>query len=342
MSKTAIILFNLGGPDSLEAVKPFLFNLFYDKAIISAPNPMRFFIAKLISSKREKTAKDIYAHIGGKSPILEQTNAQSYALQVILNQSGSGGYKTFVCMRYWLPFADDVAKQVKEYSPDEIILLPLYPQFSTATSQSSIDDWHKNAKKAGLNVPTKAICCYPMEESFIQSHLNLINKAIEKIEHKENIRILFSAHGLPQKIIDKGDPYQWQVEQGAKQIAEKINIENLDWNVCYQSRVGPLKWITPSTDDEIKRAGKDGKSVILVPIAFISEHSETLVELDIEYKHLADNNNVKEYIRVPTLSVEKDFIKSLANICLNISDNAKLCSNEGKRICPNEFSKCPA
>lgn len=340
--KTAVILFNLGGPDSLQAVKPFLFNLFYDKAIISAPNPMRYFIAKLISSRREKTAKEIYAQIGGKSPIVEQTKSQSDALQEILNQSGSKKYKTFVCMRYWHPFAEDIAKEVKQYSPDEIILLPLYPQFSTATTQSSIDDWHNNAKKIGIDTPTKAICCYPMEKSFIQSHLNLINKAIDQIEDKNNIRILFSAHGLPQKIIDKGDPYQWQVEQGAKKIAEKLNIENLDWNVCYQSRVGPLKWITPSTEDEIQRAGKDGKSVILVPIAFISEHSETLVELDIEYKHLADENNVKKYIRVPTLSVEKDFIKSLANICFNISNSTKPCSNEGEKICPNKFSKCPA
>lgn len=340
MPKKAVILFNLGGPDSLDAVKPFLFNLFSDKAIISAPNPIRYFLAKLISSRREKTAQEIYSHIGGKSTIIPETVAQRDALEAILNEKDSTTYKVFICMRYWHPFAKDVARDVKDYAPDEIILLPLYPQFSTSTTQSSIDDWNKNAGEVGLDVPTRTIGCYPYEESFVQSHLNLINEAIAKVKDKENMRILFSAHGLPKKIIDKGDPYQWQVEQGAAKIAKKIEVDGLDWNVCYQSRVGPLEWIGPSTDDEIMRAGKDGKSIVLVPIAFVSEHSETLVELDIEYKELADENNVKEYIRVPTLSVEKDFIKSLADICLNVGEVGKICSSEGKRLCPDNFVKC--
>ena len=340
MQKKAVILFNLGGPDGLNAVKPFLFNLFNDKAIISVPNPFRFFLAKLISSRREKTAREIYSHIGGKSTIIPQTIAQKDALEAILNEKGTVAYKVFICMRYWYPFSHEVVKDVKSYNPDEIILLPLYPQFSTTTTASSVKDWNNNAKKAGLEVPTKTICCYPYEEKFIQSHLNLIKDAINKVENKDNIRVLFSAHGLPKKIIDKGDTYQWQVEQGAEKIAKRIGIENLDWNVCYQSRVGPLEWIKPSTDEEIVRAGKDGKSVVLVPIAFVSEHSETLVELDIEYKKLADENNVKEYIRVPTLSVEKDFIRSLADICKNAPKNKKACSNEGERLCPDGFSKC--
>ncbi|PIR37643.1 MAG: ferrochelatase [Alphaproteobacteria bacterium CG11_big_fil_rev_8_21_14_0_20_39_49] len=340
MQKKAVILFNLGGPDSLNAVKPFLFNLFNDKAIISVPNPMRFILAKLISSKREKTAQEIYSHMGGKSTIIPQTIAQKDALEAILNEGGGDAYKVFICMRYWHPFSHEVVTEVKNYNPDEIILLPLYPQFSTTTTASSVNDWNNNAKKAWLEVPTKTICCYPYEEKFIKSHLNLINDAIKRVKNKDSIRILFSAHGLPKKIIDKGDPYQWQVEQGAEKIAKKIEIDNLDWNVCYQSRVGPLEWIKPSTDEEIVRAGKEGKSVVLVPIAFVSEHSETLVELDIEYKKLADENNVKEYIRVPTLSVEKDFIRSLADICKNAPEDKKACSNEGKRICPDWFSKC--
>ncbi len=340
MPKKAVILFNLGGPDGLDAVRPFLFNLFNDEAIISAPNPIRFLLAHFISLRRKKTAQEIYSHMGGKSTIIPETVAQKDALEAILNKKGSSAYKAFVCMRYWHPFSNEVAKEVKDYAPDEIILLPLYPQFSTSTSESSINDWKKTAAKISLDVPTRTICCYPYENSFVQSHLNLISEAIAKIKSKDNIRILFSAHGLPKKIIDKGDPYQWQVEQGAERIAKKIPLVNLDWNVCYQSRVGPLEWIGPSTDDEIIRAGKDGKSVILVPIAFVSEHSETLVELDIEYKHIADENNVKEYVRVPTLSVENDFIKSLADICLNAGEVGKICSNEGDRLCPSEFSRC--
>jgi ferrochelatase len=153
MQKKAVILFNLGGPDSQEAVKPFLFNLFNDKAIISAPNPIRYFLAKFISSKREKTAQEIYSHIGGKSTINDETIAQKDALEKILNDKGSDAYKVFICMRYWHPFADKVVLDVKDYNPDEIILLPLYPQLSTSTSQSSIDDWNKNTKKIYLDKP---------------------------------------------------------------------------------------------------------------------------------------------------------------------------------------------
>ena len=169
MTKKAVILFNLGGPDSLNAVKPFLFNLFNDKAIISAPAPIRFLIARLISSRREKTAQEIYSHMGGRSTIIPQTEAQRDALEAILNEKGSDAYKVFICMRYWNPFSNDIVKVVHDYKPDEIILLPLYPQFSTSTSESSINDWKKSAAKIGMNVPTRTICCYPYEERFIQS-----------------------------------------------------------------------------------------------------------------------------------------------------------------------------
>lgn len=339
MAKKAIILFNLGGPDSLDAVKPFLFNLFYDKAIITAPNPMRFLIAKLISSRREKTAQEIYEYIGGKSPILDETKAQRDALEAILNESGSDAYKVFICMRHWHPMAKDVVNDVAQYAPDEIILLPLYPQFSTTTTGSSIDNWNKTAANYGLNVPTKTICCYPFEDNYINAHVDLIKKSITD---KENYRILFSAHGLPKKIVDKGDPYQWQVEQNAHKIVDKLAIDGLDWQVCYQSRVGPLEWIGPSTEDAIKHACTDGKNIILVPIAFVSEHSETLVELDIEYKKLAEDSGVKEYIRVPTLSVQEKFIKSLAQICINSGEVGKICANDNTRICSAGFSGCRA
>ena len=318
--KKAVILFNLGGPDSLEAVRPFLFNLFNDKAIIGAPQPIRYLLAKLISGKRNKKAQGIYAEIGNKSPILELTNAQAEALQ---NELGDG-YKVFVCMRYWHPMAKEVAASVAEYAPDEIILLPLYPQFSTTTSESSIDDFKKHY--SDKNAKFSAVNCFPLEENFINSHVEIMREQVAKYP---DARVLFSAHGLPEKVIAIGDPYQWQVEQTSQKVADKLGLK--DWVVCYQSKVGPLEWIKPSTEDEIERAAKDGKDIILTPIAFISEHSETLVELDIQFKEFAFEKGVNNYIRIPALGTHPLFIKSLVELCKK---------PEQKRICPEKFTRC--
>ena len=317
--KKAVILFNLGGPDNLENVKPFLFNLFNDKSIIAVPQPMRYLLAKLISSKRNEKAQGIYQQIGGRSPIVELTNEQAVALQ---NQLGEG-YKVFVCMRYWHPMAKEVAKQVAEYAPDEIILLPLYPQYSTTTTSSSFKDFISYYGQANF----KEVCCYPDDGLFIDAHYDLIKPYYEK---HPAARVLFSAHGLPKKVIDAGDPYQWQVEKTANAVAAKLGVK--DYVVCYQSKVGPLEWLTPNTEDEIIRAGKEGKDVILTPIAFVSEHSETLVELDIQFKEVATEAGVKNYARVPALGTHPLFIKSLAGLVQNQKGQNK--------ICPNEFCKC--
>ncbi len=320
--RTAVILFNLGGPDSLANVKPFLFNLFNDKAIIAVPQPMRYLLAKLISGKREEKAQGIYAQMGGRSPIVELTEQQAKALEEQLGE----GYKVFVCMRYWHPMAKEVAAKVADYAPDEIVLLPLYPQYSTTTTASSFKDFLDNYGNND-NVIFRKICCYPDNESFINAHIELIKPHYEKYP---DARILFSAHGLPKKVIDAGDPYQWQVEKTAKAVADKLNIK--DWLVCYQSKVGPLEWLTPNTEDEIKRAGNEGKDIILTPIAFVSEHSETLVELDIQFKELAQEVGVKNYIRIPALATHPEFISSLAALVRNKKGQNK--------ICPNEFCKC--
>jgi len=327
--KTAIILFNLGGPDSLTAVKPFLFNLFNDKNIISAPQPIRFFLAKLISSRREKTAQDIYAHLGGYSPILPQTKAQADALQKKLGEN----YKVFIAMRYWHPFTEETIAEVKKYSPDKIVLLPLYPQFSTTTTESSILEWDKQAKKAGLSIPTEKIGCYWDNEGWIDSLANLVKKHYDAAVTKYGTapRILFSAHGLPEKIVKKGDPYQWQVEQTCQKIADKIGADK-EWITCYQSKVGPLEWIKPATEAEIIRAGAEKKPLLIVPVAFVSEHSETLVELDIEYKHLAEKHEVPYYERVPTVGINEEFISGLAELVLQ-----KFVRLEK---CPMEFEQC--
>lgn len=337
--KTAVVLFNLGGPDSLKAVRPFLFNLFNDAAIITLPQPLRFLIATMISLKRARKARGIYRQIGGKSPILQQTVAQAEALEKKLCENGE--FKVFVSMRHWHPMSRVVAKKVKAYKPDHIVLLPLYPQFSTTTTGSAFDDWQVSAKSVGLKAPSTRICCYPEDMSFVAAQANLIRDAYWKASENGKPRVLFSAHGLPEKIIAEGDPYQWQVERSAAAIRQIITMGDLDYSICYQSRVGRLQWIGPSTEEELVRAGKDKVPVVLVPISFVSEHSETLVELDIEYRHLAEKSGVPGYWRVPALGVESHYIESLANLCLNADRNDTIASFNGARYCQRNFRKCP-
>ncbi|MBL4802894.1 MAG: ferrochelatase [Emcibacter sp.] len=310
--KVAVILFNLGGPDSLKAIKPFLFNLFYDPAIMSLKNPLRWIVAKIISGKRVPIAREIYQKIGGKSPILEHTQAQAKALENKLNEEGDTEYACFISMRYWHPFSHETVKQVGNYKPDRIILLPLYPHYSITTVGTSLIDWNKNAQSAGLDMPFRAIRDYAQAEGYIEAHVSLIEQAREKLEHPENYRILYSAHGLPKKIIDAGDPYCEQVELTCQAIQEKLG--HPDHVVCFQSRSGPLQWVEPYTDDEIKRAGEQGKSIIIVPVAFVSEHSETLVELDMEYRELAKETGVKDYIRIAAIGCHDSYISALAKL----------------------------
>jgi ferrochelatase len=310
--KKAIILFNLGGPDKIENVEPFLFNLFNDPAILNLPTFLRYPLAKLISNRRAPVAKKIYEEIGGSSPILKLTKEQSSALEIKLNQTQTRDeYKCFIIMRCWNPRAKDVIKDVRLYNPDEVVLMPLYPQYSAATSGSSIKEWKDICKKNNYNIKTSTICCYPTDQNFISAHTKEI---IKKIKNLKNFKLIFSAHGLPEKNIKKGDPYQWQVEQSVKKIVESLNDESLDWILSYQSRVGPLKWIGPSTEDIIIENSKIGKHIVLVPIAFVSEHSETLVELDIEYKEIADVNGCKNYTRVPALGINEDFINAMSQL----------------------------
>ena len=338
--KKAVILFNLGGPDKLESVKPFLFNLFNDPAILNLPSFLRYPLAKLISNRRAPTAKKIYQELGGSSPILKLTEEQSKALELKLNNDDqTSEYKCFVVMRCWHPRADEVINHVRSFNPDEIILMPLYPQYSAATSGSSIKEWKDICKKNNLKVKTSTICCYPTDENFVLAHKQGI---ISKINNLKNFKLIFSAHGLPEKNIKKGDPYQWQVEQSVEKIIKSLNIKDLDWILSYQSRVGPLKWIGPSTEEIIVENSKLGKHIVLVPIAFVSEHSETLVELDIEYKELADKNGCKNYSRVPALGTNENFIKAMSGLIVNKqSYNFNGDLFPPKIQCPNKFIKCP-
>ena len=334
--KKAIILFNLGGPDSLDAVQPFLFNLFNDPAIISLPTFLRYPLAKFISRRRTPVAKAIYAEMGGKSPILDETLIQVKAIEKNL-ENEKDEYKCFIVMRCWNPRAVETIKNVKKFNPNQIILLPLYPQYSNATSGSSIKEWNDLCKKESLTVETKIICCYPTEKDFILSYANLIKEKINT-DQLEEITLVFSAHGLPENKIKQGDPYQWQVEQSVIGLVKKLSIKNLNYILSYQSRVGPLKWIGPSTENIIKEEAQKNKRIIIVPVAFVSEHSETLVELDIEYRKLAEENGSKEYIRVPAVTVNQDFINSLKSSILKASNGEKYTSSIK---CPDKFKKCP-
>lgn len=345
--KTAVILFNLGGPDKISSVKPFLFNLFNDKAIIGLPQPFRFFLAKLISSKREEKAQKIYSQIGGKSPLLDITISQAHALEREL--SFIGNFKVFVSMRYWQPFAQETIKKINEYNPSQIILLPLYPQFSSSTSGSSLKDFflrYNNEK-----VTTKIACCYPTQPDFIMAHALLIKQTLNKFYDKDlsEFRFLFSAHGLPQKLINAGDPYVFQVTKTTEKIVNnlaellKVEPQKINFRICYQSKVGPLKWTSPSLDYEVRRVAMDQKIPVIIPVAFVSDHSETLVELDIDYKKLAQSLGVKNYLRVPALNIEGHFIKSLFEICktLDSSEESGFFSGQKtERICPKNFKLC--
>ncbi|MBL6957409.1 MAG: ferrochelatase [Rhodospirillales bacterium] len=348
MPKTAVVLFNLGGPDSLDAVRPFLFNLFNDPAIIGAPGLIRTLLAYFISTRRAPTAKKIYEQIGGRSPLLPQTENQAKALEETLNGNGAKTFKVFVCMRYWHPMSDQAAAEVAAFAPDDIVLLPLYPQFSTTTTGSSIADWKRAAKAAGLSCPTRAVCCYPAEAGWVAAQAKAIGSALAEAAKNGPARLLFSAHGLPKKVVDKGDPYVWQVERTAAAVVRSLgrdglNRNGLDWAVCYQSRVGPLEWIGPNIEDELKRAAADGVAVAVAPIAFVSEHSETLVELDIEYRQLAGQLDIPGYLRVPAVGVDADFIGGLAGLVLRAQDaGAGRClSGEGDgKLCPSEQQCC--
>lgn len=336
--RIAVVLFNLGGPDSSSAVHPFLFNLFKDKAILRLPAMTRYPLAWLISSRRAKIAKHIYAQIGGKSPILEQTQAQASALQEAL--VGEGEYKIFTCMRYWKPASAEIVKQVKSYQPDQVILLPLYPQFSTTTTASSLLDWKKSAAHAGLKCKTVSLCCYPQQNGWIAAQAELIREKYWQMADGVKPHLLFSAHGLPKKIVAAGDPYQWQVEQTVAAIVKLLAIDRLEWSIAYQSRIGPLEWIGPSTEDEIRRTGTESKPLLVVPVAFVSEHSETLVEMDIAYRKLAEESGVPAYGRVPAVGVQKHFIHGLKALCITMSAAEGTCSDRGVRLCPRGFNGC--
>jgi ferrochelatase len=311
--KLGIVLFNLGGPDRADAVRPFLRNLFSDRAIIDLPAIVRLPLARFIADRRAPESREIFSQIGGRSPILEETQAQARALEAQLAQAGHDA-KAFIAMRYWDPFTQEAVAHVKNWNPDAIILVPLYPQYSTTTSRSSLAEWHREAARQHLTIPTHEVCCFPVETGFVSAVTELLGEALQHTKPDLAYRVLFSAHGLPKRVIQRGDPYQFQVEQTVAAVVQRLNRPNLDHRISYQSRVGRLEWIGPATDAEIRQAGAEGKGMIVVPIAFVCEHSETLFELDIKCAGFAAESGVPDYIRVPTVRTHPTFIKGLADL----------------------------
>ncbi len=340
--RIAIVLFNLGGPDRIESVRPFLMNLFTDKAILRVPWFVRPFLARLIAARRVKPATENYQLMGGKSPLLELTQDQARALEQALPGLN---VKCFVVMRYWHPMSDETVRQVKQWRPDRVLLLPLYPHYSSTTTGSSLEAWREAASKAGLAVPVTSLCCWPDDSQFAAASAALIRKEISRVQQNypaQKFRLLFSAHGLPEIIVKQGDPYQWQIELCAATMVRELKEPDLDWQICYQSRATPQQWLEPSTEHAVDRAVHDKIGVIVVPIAFVSEHSETLVELDIEYGDDARRKGIPFYVRVPAQNSDRAFIEALAGVARRALDRGEgMFSDSGCRICPAQHKDCP-
>lgn len=341
--RLAVVLFNLGGPDGRAAIRPFLINLFSDRAILRVPGFIRFFLARRIAARRLAPATANYDLLGGGSPLRGLTERQATALAAALPDFET---RAFIAMRYWHPFARETARRVKSWRPDLVLLLPLYPQYSTTTTGSSLTDWREAAARAGLVAPTTTLCCWFADPGFVESSTALLRATLAKARAVllggTRLRVLFSAHGLPETIVKAGDPYQFQIERSVAAVLAALDEPDLDWRICYQSRATPQKWLDPSTDAEIERAAHDKVGLIVVPIAFVSEHSETLVELDIEYGDLARRLGVPGYFRVPAQNDDPMFIAALARASgTALARGVGLCSFAGMRLCPAPHKDCP-
>ena len=338
--RLAIVIFNLGGPDGPAAVRPFLFNLFSDPNILLMPAPLRWVAARLLSTLRAPKTRRIYNSIGGRSVLLDETKAQATALEAAA-AGLADDVRVFVFMRYWHPLPAEAVAQVKDFAPDRVVLLPLYPQFSTTTTGTSVAAFRSEAARQGLAAPIHDLCCYPHDEGFVGAVAEMVGGAYRNTIGPRP-RVIFCAHSLPEKTIAAGDPYQSQMEETAALIAQRTGIAGLDWALSYQSRLGPVKWIGPSLVSEIRRAGTDKVPIILAPISFVSEHVETLVELDRDMRELAADVGVPGFVRLPAVRTHPAYISSLVRLAGDLLDRgASVCSATGARACASRHGKCP-
>ncbi len=343
-SRLAVVLFNLGGPARLEEVRPFLLSLFADPLVLPLPRPLRWWVARRIVAARLASALDTYRRLGGGSVLLAASEAQARALEAELAEFDC---RCFVAMRHAPPQSLAVARAVHAFDPEQIVLLPLYPQFSTTTTGSSLLAWQEAAARAGLMRPVWTICCWFAGPAFRAAWSRRLAEAARMarttLAPGTKLRLLFSAHGLPEKVIAGGDPYQFQIEQGAALLAAEAGELVDDWRLCYQSREATgTVWLGPSLQEEIAAAASAGVALLVVPLSFVSEHSETLVELDVEAAELAQQLGVPGFFRLPTPGSDGAFIAGLASLVRSaLARPPGLCSHAGGRACPGGHRTCP-
>jgi len=317
--RIAVVLFQLGGPDSLEAVEPFLYNLFCDPDIINFPGAFlaRKPLARLISTRRSKIVEERYMEIGGKSPIIDLTHEQARALQMELNRHFQAS--VYVAMRYWHPFTGEVIAELKEKRFDKLILLPLYPQCSKATTVSSLNEWKRQSERLNFNsTPTETIHSYHNHPLYIEAIVARTNSVYEKFSgvNPGDIDLVFSAHGVPLSLIEQGDPYQQQVEETVQLVVAKGRWQS-PHVLCYQSKVGPAEWLKPSLTNTIRELALKGrKRLLVIPIAFVTEHIETLHEINIEAREDAARLGIDQFEMMPAINSHPKFIECLSDLVL--------------------------
>jgi protoporphyrin/coproporphyrin ferrochelatase len=319
MAKYGVVVLQLGGPDSLDAVEPFLYNLFRDPDIINFPLSFLFRkrLARIIARRRSPKIREHYNHMGGKSPILELTEAQARGLERKLNESIDA--KVVMAMRYWHPFTEEAIAELKKANIREIVLLPLYPHYSVSTTGSSINEWDRVARREKIESHRVTVIKeYPTHPDFIASFVGRINEGLDRFPEakRKNVHLVFSAHGTPVKLVRKGDPYKFQIEDTIKAIMQQGGFTQ-EHSVCFQSRVGPEKWLEPFTDATVERLGKSGvKHMLIVPVAFVTEHIETLFELNVEVREIAEEHGVEQFEVMPALNDHPRYIDALADLTL--------------------------
>ena len=309
---TALILLNMGGPDSLEAVEPFLYNLFSDRELIQLPAGalLQKPFAKIISHFRAKKVVENYRIIGGKSPLLEWTQKQAAGIAERLEN-----VRPFVVMRYWHPFADQVVEEIKQAGIEKAVVLSMYPHYTGATTGSSVGDFKRAAAKHYPELDYRLIEDWYDWPGYLDSLANRVREGLEQFHDmlRDQVQILFSAHALPQKFIDRGDPYQQQVEATVRGVMERVG--DFSWRIAYQSRSGPVKWMEPGTEEMIQQLGAAGQqSLLMVPVSFVSDHIETLEEIDIQYRNLAAESGFQHFHRAPSLNDHEDFLSAMAEL----------------------------
>lgn len=309
--KHALILLNMGGPDSLEAVRPFLYNLFSDRELIQLPAGalLQKPFARIISHFRSKKVVENYRAIGGKSPLLEWTQKQAAGIAERLGEQ----YVPFVIMRYWNPRAQPVLEELRAAGIKQATVVSMYPHYTGATTGSSVNDFTRTAAQIYPELEYRLIEHWFDWPAYLDSLANRVKEGLETFHDlmRDDVQILFSAHALPQKFIDRGDPYQQQVEFTARDVMSRVG--DYVWSIAYQSRSGPVKWMEPGTEEEIKRLAATGHgSLLMVPISFVSDHIETLEEIDMEYRELAVSSGMVHFCRAPSLNDHPDFLDAMA------------------------------